>query len=145
MTKLTASTLGTLGPPHSHEPTREAIRSRQLEQARRAGWPRLDRADLVYRPYGIVEHAPSGDLYRLHRGELVARCMSRQRPTPSTSAASSSSSSVRRPGRRRRGPSSSSDARSASSGATRRAGRRHDEDLADHDQGRADRLAREGE
>lgn len=44
--------LGALGPPHGT--TREAVRNRELEQARRAGWPELNRDDLVLHRYGIV-------------------------------------------------------------------------------------------
>jgi hypothetical protein len=46
-------------------------RRRELEQARRAGWPEFERADLVFLRFGIVQHKPSGELYCLHRGELV--------------------------------------------------------------------------
>jgi hypothetical protein len=62
--------VGTLGPPHGSEPTREAIRDRQVEEARRFGWPQLDRADLIFDGRGIVEHRPSGTFYVLHRGQL---------------------------------------------------------------------------
>ena len=61
------SLFATIGPPHSSGPTREEI---QLEQARKAGWPRLELADLHFGRH-FVEHLPSGDLYFAHRGELV--------------------------------------------------------------------------
>ena len=57
----------TIGPPHSSGPTREEI---QLEHVRKAGWPRLERADLAFGRH-FVEHLPTGDLYFVHRGELV--------------------------------------------------------------------------
>lgn len=62
--------IGTLGPPHAHglEPGREEIR---LAAARRNGWPQLERADLAFHRFGIVEHRPTGGLYAIHRGELV--------------------------------------------------------------------------
>ena len=62
-----------LGPPHASgpEPNAEARRQRQIEQARRSGWPELDRADLVFHRFGVVEHQPTGELYQRHRGELV--------------------------------------------------------------------------
>ena len=63
--------LGALGPPHDPGPTREQIRNRQVEEARRVGWPRLDREDLDFGRYGIVEHKATGSFYRLHRGELT--------------------------------------------------------------------------
>jgi len=56
----------TIGPPHSSGPTREEI---QLEQVRKAGWPRLERADLHFGRH-FIEHRPSGDLYFAHRGEV---------------------------------------------------------------------------
>ena len=56
----------TIGPPHSSGPTREEI---QLEQVRRAGWPRLELADLVFGRH-FIEHAPTGDLFFAHRGEI---------------------------------------------------------------------------
>jgi hypothetical protein len=58
-----------LGPPHSAGP--ELVRRRQLEHARRAGWPQLEHDDIVFRRFGLVEHKPTGRLYRLHRGQLV--------------------------------------------------------------------------
>ena len=58
--------LGTLGPPHSAGPTREEI---QQEQARKAGWPRLELSDLVFGRH-YVEHLPTGDLFFPHRGEI---------------------------------------------------------------------------
>ena len=63
--------LGAFGPPHDPGPTPQEIRNRQLEQARRAGWPQLDCHDVVHRRYGVVEDAATGTLYQLHRGELV--------------------------------------------------------------------------
>jgi len=60
------SLFATIGPPHSSGPTREEI---QLEQVRRAGWPRLERADLHFGRH-FIEHLPSGDLYFAHRGEI---------------------------------------------------------------------------
>ena len=63
--------LGAFGPPHAQEPAREAIRNRQLEEARRVGWPRLEREDLVPVRYGIVEHRQSGNFYAPCRGELT--------------------------------------------------------------------------
>ena len=58
--------LATIGPPHSAGPTREEI---QLEQVRKAGWPRLERADLHFGRH-FIEHKPSGDLFFAHRGEI---------------------------------------------------------------------------
>ena len=58
--------LATIGPPHSQGPTREKI---QLEQVRKAGWPRLEIADLHFSRH-FIEHLPSGDLFFAHRGEL---------------------------------------------------------------------------
>jgi len=63
---MTGLHLGTLGPPHSAAPSREEI---QLEQVRRAGWPCLDVADLVFGKH-FIEHVPTGDLYQPHRGEI---------------------------------------------------------------------------
>ena len=63
--------LGPLGPPHVNEPIRDAIRNRQLEEARRVGWPRLEHEDLVPVRGGIVEHLPSGNFYALCRGEIT--------------------------------------------------------------------------
>ena len=63
--------LGTLGPPHDSGlqmgPTRSDM---ELREARRRGWPELKLADLTFRRYGFVEHS-SGDLYALHRGQLI--------------------------------------------------------------------------
>lgn len=62
----------TLGPPHASglAPVQEAVRQRQLEHAQRAGWPRLELADLAFRRFGTIEHTPTGRLYKAHRGEL---------------------------------------------------------------------------
>jgi hypothetical protein len=63
--------IGAIGPPHESEPTAEAVRSRQLELARRYGWPQLDREELVFDGRGIVEHKPTGRFFVLCRGELT--------------------------------------------------------------------------
>jgi hypothetical protein len=63
---MSRTTFATIGPPHSSGPTREEI---QLEQVRKAGWPRLEKADLRFGKH-FVEHVPSGDLYQPHRGEV---------------------------------------------------------------------------
>ena len=63
------SLFGTLGPPHTQKSWHEAIHNRQLEEARRAGWPQLEREELVFGRF--VEHAPTGDLYQVHRGALL--------------------------------------------------------------------------
>ena len=56
----------TIGPPHSSGPTREEI---QLERVRKAGWPRLEFADLHFGRH-FVEHLPTGNLYFPHWGEV---------------------------------------------------------------------------
>jgi hypothetical protein len=63
----------TLGPPHDGglNDRHELRRRRDLETARREGWPRLERDDLTFMRYGVVEHRPTGALYQLHRSELV--------------------------------------------------------------------------
>ena len=63
---MSRATFATIGPPHSSGPTREEI---QLEQVRRAGWPRLEVTDLHFGRH-FIEHLPSGDLFFAHRGEI---------------------------------------------------------------------------
>jgi hypothetical protein len=63
--------IGTLGPPNAGHDHLDAVRQRQLREARKAGWPELQREDLVDRRFGIVEHRPSGRLYKLHQGDLL--------------------------------------------------------------------------
>jgi hypothetical protein len=64
--------IATIGPPHNSgtDNVRAAALQRQLEQARKAGWPQLERADLTFGPFGTITHEPTGRLYRRHRGEL---------------------------------------------------------------------------
>jgi len=63
---MSRAMFATIGPPHSQGPTREEI---QLEQVRRAGWPRLGREDLHFGRH-FIEHRPTGNLYFAHRGEI---------------------------------------------------------------------------
>jgi hypothetical protein len=62
----------TIGPPHNAglEQYREAVNRRQLEEARRAGWPRLELEDLAFHRHWI-EHRPTGRLFREHRGDVL--------------------------------------------------------------------------
>lgn len=63
--------LGTLGPRTT--PGRPAKRSRTGSSSRLGvpGWPQLNREDLVFGRYGIVEDRVTGNFYRLCRGELT--------------------------------------------------------------------------
>jgi hypothetical protein len=58
-----------LGPPHSagldERRSEELRRQRELENARRRGWPELDRDELAFGRYGIVEHTPTRELDRV--------------------------------------------------------------------------------
>ena len=51
----------------------QARRQQRLRLADRAGWPELERRSLVFQPFGVVIHEPSGDSYRINRGEPDAQ------------------------------------------------------------------------
>ena len=47
----------------------EHRRQQRLRIAHRAGWAELERRNLLFQPFGIVIHEPSGDSYHITRGE----------------------------------------------------------------------------
>lgn len=58
----------------AREQTRtEARRAERIRTAHRAGWVELERRDLAFQPFGIVVHEPTGDRYRINRGEVDAQ------------------------------------------------------------------------
>ena len=57
----------------AREQTRtEARRAERIRTAHRAGWVEFERRDLAFQPFGIVVHEPTGDRYRINRGEVDA-------------------------------------------------------------------------
>ena len=50
----------------------QARRHQRIAVANRAGWPELERRNLLFQPFGVVIHEPHGDSYRISRGEIDA-------------------------------------------------------------------------
>ena len=62
--------VSTVGTQASAVTNDDAQRRRQRETfAMKSGWPELARADLRFDRYSVV-HEPSGDEYRIYRGEV---------------------------------------------------------------------------
>ena len=50
----------------------QARREQRIRFAHRCGWQEIDRRHLTFEPFGAVIHEPSGDSYRISRGEIDA-------------------------------------------------------------------------
>ena len=51
-------------------PAPKPAEQQRIRTAHRAGWPELERRNLMFQPLRIVIHKPSGDSYRISRAEV---------------------------------------------------------------------------